>query len=684
MKRGIFPIIFIAAIFLISSVSGEIIIIQQPDAIYSLGDVVNVPATIKAPEDTSGILNMDLLCNGLTVNFYKNGISLQSGDEKKIDSSLVLSKDVIGSLKGMCKIKATLGQEFALTNEFEVSDLITIKLEFQKLEFSPEEFIILEGSAVKANGADADGFIELSLIESNTTKLSQIETIDNGFFKLNASIPKGMKAGGYLLKIDAYEKSLDVRTNTGIINQNIVVRQVPTSLEVLFENSTVNPGEVVKVKAVLHDQTGESITNVTSFITIKNNNDRILEQVEIATDEFFEYDIPYNAPPAQWKAVAVSSKMTTESRFSINEKESVTIKIINKTVEITNTGNVPYNKTVLVKIGEEPVNIDVYLSVDEKKEYVLSAPDGTYTVEIITPGESDSIVGEVLLTGKSIDVKQASSNIGSLVRYPIIWIFIILVLGFMAFIVYKRGYQRSFFGYVSSKIPGRNQESQAGLQPVSIAKKSIVMSRSPAQLSLSIKGDKQPVSIVSLHVKNLGSIQGKKSIVSDTLQQIVNTAESLKASTYETGSHIFFILAPTNTRTFSNEKPALDISMKARSILEEHNRKFKDKIEFGIALTGGTIVAKKIQSKQESVPVLAFMTLGNLMAASKKLSTGSKGQVLLDEKSVGKLKEYVKAKKHSHGSIQYYTIDQLKDSEEHKKFLSSFLERMEKDSKKDS
>jgi len=64
-------------------ISSEIIINQQPDAIYNLGDVITVPTTVKSPKSVAGFFQMDLICSGIQENFYKNGVSLSPGDKKR-------------------------------------------------------------------------------------------------------------------------------------------------------------------------------------------------------------------------------------------------------------------------------------------------------------------------------------------------------------------------------------------------------------------------------------------------------------------------------------------------------------------------------------------------------------------------------------------------------------------------
>ncbi len=670
MKRVI--ILLIGLILLTSLISAEIIITQQPNEIYNLGDIVSIPVTIKSLSDISGSFQMDLICEGHQINFYRNGVGLLAGEEKRMESLLVLTKEMIGELKGDCKIKSGLKEEYILTNDFTISDLITIHITSEETEFEPGKSIIIKGGATKENGEDVNGFIELEIIADNSSLINQLETINNGFFSINISLPQDTKAGPYLVNLNAHEKDSNGEiTNKGVINHNIVIKQIPTNLEIVFETSDIEPGTNLKVKAVLHDQTGEKIES-SSIITIKNQKNDILEQTEKATDEFLEFPVASNEPPANWTIVAVSNKLTSETTFNIKEKEDVKVELLNKTITITNAGNVFYNKSVLVKIGNESLNVDVSLDVDESQKYTLTAPDGEYHVEVITD-EGIKITGMTALTGRTIDIKEVSGGIISLVKYPLVWIFIIAILGFITFLVFKKGYKKIFFGRISSKKketePKKSWWEKSKAFP--LKKNSIVNARNKAELSLSIKGDKQNASVVCLKIKNLKEIQSKKSNAEEALQKIIDTAEENKAVTYENQDNLFFILAPVRTRTFKNEKIAVEIAQKIQEILKEHNKLSKQKIEFGISLNYGSIIAK--QEKDS----LKFMSMGTLITMAKKIASISKGEVLLGEKINDKLRADVKTEKHQKGKIAVYIIKEIKQREENKKFIRSFLDRIE-------
>jgi len=659
MKRGV--IILILIICLSSFISADIIFTQQTKSVYNLGDTVHVPVTIKTLTDVNGLFQMDLICNGTAINFYKNGVNLISGEEKNFDSSLVLIKGIIGSNKGACKIKAILGMDYALSNDFKISDSLSISGSLTKKEFDSGESISVTGKVTRETGENSNGFIDASLLTNNVNQnITQFGTINLGTFSTNISLPSTLKAGNYILRLRAYEKNSDgIITNNGFADYNISVRQVPTNLELIMEDKYVMPGTSIKVKIILHDQTGESINSM-AFITIKDQNDKILEQDEIQTNQFLEYPIRTNEPPAQWKVFGVSNQLTAEDEFQIKVNENVDIQVVNKTILITNIGNVQYNKTLLVNVGGTPLNIPVRLSVGESKKYILSAPDGEYKVDVKTGAEEVS--NTMSLTGGAVGVKEV--HIG---HYTVLaWILMILILGFIAFTIFRKIYKKPFFGHITSKKKDKKE------MPM-LRDNSIMRTTNKAELSLSIKGEKQEASVICLKIKNLREMKSRKGSPAESIQKAMDLAEENKAVSYENQDYLFFIFAPTKTRTFKNEKTALEIAEKIQGLLTEHNKMFNQKMEFGISLNYGTIVAKLENG------IFKFMSMGTLITFAKKIASLSRGEVLLGEKMNDLLRLNIRTEKHVREGVSVFSVKEIKrENEEAKKFIEGFMKRMEK------
>ncbi len=695
---------FIFVIFLLSVVSAypEIIITQQPEELYNLDDVVSVPLKIVSSESASGFLSMSLICNGKVTEIYKEYVLLSMGEEKQVVPKIPLTENFIGRTKGKCVIKAVFGDEYVLSNEFKISNLIKITpQQLKKTEILPGESITIEGEAKKENGNPANGFIELEIMpEDLSDKITITDTVSEGYFWVNYTFPEDAKAGNYLIKLYIYEKSSDGKvSNTGTENLNIKIMQVPTNLEIILDNSEVNPGESIKVKAILHDQTGEKI-DATAFITVKDSENRIVYQTETATGEFIEYTVPEKELPAEWSIFAISEKLSAESSFKIKPLEKIKVEIANNTIILTNTGNVPYTKPVTVKINSSFLEINTSLEVGETKRYLLTAPDGNYHVEVIVPSDKNGtenweeiVSGSVMLTGDAIGVKEASAAL-KIVRYPLAWIFVLAILGFIAYTLFKKGYKRSFFGSLRVRKPFLRRKNSASEQLGEVRKNQLihipltrassektsqnetskpsllnVMNR--AELSLSIKGDRQNATIVCLKIKNFDDVASGKGNTAETLRKIASLSDDPKLSVYENNDNIFFMFIPSRTKTFHNEKSALELSQKIKKVIDNDNKLFKQKIDYGISIHCGDLIVQEDPHSK----ILRFMGLGNLMVFAKKIASLSNGEILISDKIKDKTISYVKAEKVSDEGI--YKIIEIKQKEDYSKFISEFLHRME-------
>ncbi len=655
MKRGIISIALI--IFLCTFISAEIIFTEQTKEVYNLGDVVDVPVTIKTFGDISGVFQMELICGGAPINFFKySGVKLSSGEEKKIDSSLLLIKNIIGNNKGVCKIKAKLGEEYILTENFKISELLIIDSSLSKTEFEPGETILLKGKVKKETQEDSNGFIKIEIISEEN--ITQEGTILNGEFETNITLPSDISAGDYLLKIHAYEKDSDgTITNQNTKSHNLYIKQIPKNLELIFEKEEINPEEELKVKAILHDQAGNSIES-TVFITIKDSKEKIIEQKELETEEFLEYEIPQGEISSLWKIYAVSNKLNIEKEFKILEKEDIELNIINKTIYAKNTGNVFYNKTILIKIEEEPLNLNIQLDVGETKKYLMKAPDGEYKIKIVSNDEEISEV--VSLTGNAIGIKELF-DYKSLTIY--FWIVGILFLSLILMLCWNKVYKKKFLGRTIFKEKRKKEKNIPVIgEPTKKGNK--------AEISLSIKGEKQDASFVCLKIKNLHEIKTKKGSAKETIEKIKEIGDEYKSTVYEDNDYIFFILTPTKTRTFKNEKTAFEFSEKIQNILVDHNRRFNEKINFGISLDKGTIIGK-IENG-----IFKFMSLGPIITSARKIASISNERILLSKKMNESLRLIAKTEKVPTDEAEVYRVTQIKkENEEARNFINKFMER---------
>lgn len=180
--------------------------------------------------------------------------------------------------------------------------------------------------------------------------------------------------------------------------------------------------------------------------------------------------------------------------------------------------------------------------------------------------------------------------------------------------------------------------------------------------------------MITLKIKNMPSLKNsKEGGAHEILEKIKQIAEDQKAATYENEDSIFFIFAPVRTKTFKNELAALRIAQRIKEALTEQNKLFKQKIDFGISLNSGEIIAK------QEPECFKFMGMGNLMMQSKRTAAVAENDILMTEKITEKLRTSVKTEKLRKENMDVYSIKEIKNPEEHQKFLKGFMRRMEKD-----
>ena len=106
----------------------------------------------------------------------------------------------------------------------------------------------------------------------------------------------------------------------------------------------------------------------------------------------------------------------------------------------------------------------------------------------------------------------------------------------------------------------------------------------------------------------------------------------------------------------------------------EHNRMFNQKMEFGISLNYGEIIAKVENGS------FKFMSLGSLITLAKKTASLSNGEILLSDKINDMVRLYAKTEKDVRDGTPVFTLTGIKKEDEAaKKFINRFMERQRKE-----
>ncbi len=647
-------LLLIFSIFLISEVSAEIWFTSQPKPLYNIGDNLEISISVSQAGEQ---IKVELVCGSESKIFFVKYLV----NETTVSIFQPLTKSFLWNMKGNCKITVLSRQEEAESSSFVISNSVFLRLGTDNLNYNPGESVNIEGEAEKENSQLLNGFFELDFEEVGIF----VGTINNGKFQSNFTLPENIAAGSYLIKIKAYEKEGEEITNAGEKQASINVKQMPKKIDIALNNQNVKPGNNLNFKIILLDQSGNTINGDVSYL-IEDSEENSLSKSLIKTDKDETFFIEKNLSPGYYKIKASSSNIYSERQFYVEENEEVEFKIVNGTLIVRNIGNIKYNKAVQVKINDIVEIINPELDVGEEKKYRLEAPDGEYSV-LITDGTNSLSNEGTALTGGAISVKEAG---GTFLRKGknLAWIFIILVLGMFIFVASRRTLKKKF---VLSE-PGSlgSEGARGGVIKVGKANEKLVMQKDirEAEHSVVIRGQKQNAALMCIKIKNEIGNASK-----ENLKKVLEKSYENKAAVYKSGNYAIAIFSPLITKTFKNYVPAVKTALDIARALQENNRKFEEKIDFGMSVHSGDIVNRLQENK------LLFTSLGNATLLAKKIADISDGEVLLSKEIHERTLSEIKTDKKEKAGLEVFTINRLTDTERNKNFIQDFLKRQEEE-----
>jgi len=697
---GIFCAFLFMAVIAISAVSAEIML-SQPNETYNIDDDILASAILKSSASANGLFEMSLLCNDDERTFFVFPAKVSAGEEREFETSLALSNSFLQGARGNCRIKAEFVSESAETAAFKITESISISLSINRSILEPGDIILIEGEAIKANKKPANGYAQLSVTGTN---ISAAKGVENGRFLVELSLPEHIRAGEYSVMADVYEKDSEGKiSNNGIATAGITIKQVPKVLEIVAEKQDYMPGENLSIKPVLYDQTDEIIASEISIGVFDTNGNDVFEKLIKSNEEILLY-LEKNATAGKWQIKAKSMGKDEERLIFIKENEEALFELQGNLLKIANIGNVPYRKNVEIKIGNETEIRQPDIAVGESIIYELEAPDGDY--EIIVNDGISAIKSSSYLTGNAISVNEMISAASIFIRHPLVWVFLVLVMAMFLFItarnVIKRNVsvstmpsaEKSGFVKVRPENPGQkiNASERMGrgiearssggyekavgerttMSQIHQARQSehraLIRGVKEAESTLVQKGVKEDACIAVVKLRNFEQIRRMPESIK-VIDRIPEIAYESKAVLEIAPGQISIILSPTITRTFGNDSGIVKIASKIANSLNEHNRKFDKKIEYGIGVNAGAIISR-IENNQ-----LKFTSLGSTLPLAKRIADAARNEVLLSKEAAHRAISEVKTEKKDIAGVEAYSINRIVEREENKEFIRKFLER---------
>jgi len=612
-------------------------IITQPNLLYNRGDAFNVSVQIVRSSNTNDFISLTLNCDSGIVELYKSPLYIKAGDKKTVNIETTLDRFVLKDLLGSCTIKSAYANELATSRIFTITKDIDITLDTPIYNVNPGSSINISGRASKKNSLPLTGFIELRLDNANSTN---ILSVNNGKFSGVMQIPEDSHSGIHEIALNAYEKDLEeLILNEGTTKAEIKVAQVAKKIDIALSSQEIIPGNEIIYSVIVYDQAGEQM-DLKVPVSFENPLKDITEKI-LSTNATQTYLLNQNSSPGAWNIKSNLGDLSTVKTFTVSTLENATFQLLNTTLTITNTGNIPYAKPVEIKIGDLSEVKSLSLAVGESIKFRLGAPDGEYSIAI-NDGENTKELGRTFLTGNAVTVQDELNNLK--LSYTWIWLVIIIGLGIMIVKYYGNSSRKPRF---SSK-PVYYAETPS--KPIS-------------------HGEKQKSSIIVLKIKNEKDIKNKDSPAKEAIRKAINEVRSRSIQASRVGDSIVFVLAPLMTNNPENSAQAVECASKLNNILEEHNNRHPQKVQYGIGVHEGELIVEYISEK------FNFNSLGNTLSFAKKLAENAENEVLISNPIHTTNRGKIKVEKKNN----FWKLESINQTGKHKEFINKFMQRQERD-----
>ncbi|MBU3923394.1 MAG: hypothetical protein KJ592_00595 [Nanoarchaeota archaeon] len=639
---------FMFVLVLLCSLGAAKLSISELSSVYNLGDVLDINAEGLVGAE-NGNLNVDLICGNRTVNLEKmSARRYGSGEEFSYSLSKTLDIrdleiDDLTSIVGGCQVRLMIGGGAVSSKIFTISNSVGVDVSLNKASYNPGEEVVVGIDAVKANGNLLNGFAEGSDAGSFV-----VDVVD-GFASKSFTIPKTMEAGIYSLNVRVYDVGAGSILNEGSSVASYSVNQIASSLVLSLSDENVMPGNDFTVGAEIYDQSGVGMSGTVSVKVVSPENGVL--DLTVGAGEFKNINFVPNSSVGTWQIIGSFEDVEEVRTFEMLEVQRVEFDFEDSVLTVKNVGNVLYNRSISVQIGEENIALDLSIGVGEVRKFALDAPTGEY--EILVGDGENSISRQVLLTGGAISVRDFK-DVGFFKSYSIVWIFLIIVVGGIGIVLIIRfrktrtvtadnrsGVMSRIVGKFKRKVPARiktrmgeslyyTNKSPAvqGLDSDSYSHKDKTMydmttkNVGSAESTLVLKGEKYLSAVVSLSVKNFGALSDS---AKGALQNVVGEVQAIKGLVDWKGDYVFVVFSPIVTKTYNNEALAVKAGMQILGGLNAYNKKFKDKIEFNLGVHVGELVASKAGEK------LKYTSIGNTISLAKRISDSDSGKLIVSD-----------------------------------------------------
>src|SRR4030042_1007981 len=202
------------------------------------------------------------------------------------------------------------------------------------------------------------------------------------------------------------------------------------------------PGGIVIARITLYDNNANQIQGLVNYKILNYYTD-IMASGSVNSREEILYELPTNAIQGPWKIIASYNGIETSNLFNVDDLEKAEIKLQGDILIVKNIGNTPYDKKILIYIGQEDQTASIFLEIGQTKEIRLTAPEGKYDVRVIEGNNEKTLeFNDISLTGNAVGLERVLGDAGFLQKNSIIILFLGTLLLVILIIVGLKTYKK--------------------------------------------------------------------------------------------------------------------------------------------------------------------------------------------------------------------------------------------------
>jgi hypothetical protein len=270
-------------------------------------------------------------------------------------------------------------QRFERMAEFTVRNSLHVFVRSNGLTKNPGEHVNIFGDVTTLlDEPVTSGSVEITLDgEVHSTELEESK------YTTDIPISSIIKSGSHTLKVTVKDSFGNIGSST--INIDIV--PVPTTLDLLVPEESINPKESFSITGILYDQAGEVMSS-DIFLEVYDGKRDLVSEREIYSGETLEFALDRSAPPGEWqiKLMFQEEFLVNEATVTVNELEALEYYIQGDKLYVSNAGNVRYTKDIELTVkgedGDHIIRKSRNLDVEETIiiDLAKEVPSGMYTI----------------------------------------------------------------------------------------------------------------------------------------------------------------------------------------------------------------------------------------------------------------------------------------------------------------